>query len=629
MESVLAKLAQLMGDKCSNLIDLSSDTAFLRDELCTINALLKKLDHEDEDALDPQVKDWSNQVRDVDARAGFFRRIAHFIGTLRACLETAKHIKELKTRLQEINERRKRYRLEHCIASSSSAGIDPRLPALCKEAANLKQLKGVTIVGFGGLGKTTLANEVYHRVKGQFDFHAFVSVSQRPDMARLLNSIRLKLGQQESSYPREVKDLIDNPFLKCSSSESIEELSMLSLYNCNYPNQHRIFDDLWDTISWNTIKCGGLPLAIITVASILASKPTSKKEDWEKIRNSLGSDLGTHPTLAGMRQILRLSYRNLPHHLRTCFLYLGIYPEDHIIRKVDLVRQWVAEGLVSNSGRQDAEDLANSYFDELVNRSMTQPEEIDYNGKVLSCRVHDMMLDLILSKCTEDNFINVLYDSQGMRELQNSKVRRLSLNLNGAEGFTISAVQAVGSQSQIRSLALFGATTCMPACAHLFPESKFLRVLVLELRQLVLLRYLKVEARSSCVKLPTEIQGLRHLETLEMSCGFVGGIPSDVFHLPGLLHLDIASTPGGFPGGINTAHGRSSMNALRSSLGKLGGSNLRCLSVVRYPEIRDDMLSSLAPPPHRLETLDLLAWCLSRVPRWLAELHNLCSLDLC
>jgi hypothetical protein len=279
-----------------------------------------------------------------------------------------------------------------------------------------------------------------------------------------------------------------------------------------------------------------------------------------------------------------------------------------------------------------------------------------------------------------------------MRELQNSKVRRLSLNLNSVEGFTISAVQAVGSQSQIRSLALFGATTCMPVCTHLFPESRFLRVLVLQLRQfngkdgyqkeginltgisqMVLLRYLKVEARSSCVKLPMEIQGLRHLETLEMSCGFIGGIPSDVFHLPGLLHLNITSTHGGFPGGISnakslrtlqyfdltenslenihglgeltnlrnlkiccfqkflldTTHGRSSMDALRSSLGKLGGSKLRCLSVVRYPEIRADMLSSLAPPPHHLETLDLLAWCFSRVPRWLAELHNLCSLDLC
>ncbi|CAL5062613.1 unnamed protein product [Urochloa decumbens] len=779
MESVLVKLAQLMGNKSSNLIDLSRDTAFLRDELCAINALLKKLD--DEDELDPQVKDWSNQVRELgydiedcidefvlriasaDAKAGFAERISRFIGTLRACLETAKQIKELKTRLQEINERRKRYRFEHY--SSSSIAVDPRLPALYKEAADLvgvdgprdelirwvmdekRQLKGVTIVGFGGLGKTTLANEVYRGVKGQFDCHAFVSVSQRPDMTRLLNSIRLKLGQQEFSYPCEVKDLIDD----------VREYLQHKRYLV-------VIDDLWDTISWDAIKCafpennlrsrfivttriesvarvcgthqqclyrlkplsdqdsrrllfsrtfspnrdctsqikevsaeilkkcGGLPLAIITVARLLASRPTIKKEDWEKIQNSLCSEFGTHPTMAGMRLILSLSYRNLPHHLKTCFLCLGTYPEDHIIQRSDLVRQWVAEGFVNDSSRQDSENLANSYFDELVNRSMIQPEEVDCNGEVLSCRVHDMMLDLILSKCTEDNFITVVYNSSGMKELHNSKPRRLSLNLNGAEGVTISTVQAIGRQSQIRSLALFGDPTCMPACAHLLPQSKFLRVLVLQLRQfngkhgqqkeginltdisqLVLLRFLKVEASSSRVKLPMRIQGLRHLETLEMCCGFVGGIPTDVFHLPGLLHLDIRSTPGGFPDGISnakslltlkyfgltenslenihglgeltslrylkiccfpkflldTARGRSSMDALRSSLGKLGSRNLRYLSVVRYPEICADMLSSLAPPPRCLEKLDLLAWYFSRVPRWLAELHDLCSLDIC
>lgn len=438
-------------------------------------------------------------------------------------------------------------------------------------------------------------------------------------------------------------------------------------------------------------KCGGLPLAIITVASLLANLPTSEKEDWEKIKNSLGSQYRTDLTLSGMRQILSLSYKNLPHQLKTCFLYLGIYPEDYIIQRDDLIRQWVAEGLVSNSGRQDAEDLAKNYFNELVNRSMIQPEETDYNGEVLSCRVHDMMLDLILSKCTDDNFITVVYHSQGMRELHNSKVRRLSLNLIGAEGVSISAVKVIGSQPQIRSLALFGNTTCMPACAHLLPESKFLRVLVLELgdingkhlheeegidltgiSQLVLLRYLKVEARSSRVKLPTAIQGLCHLETLEMCCGFFGGLPSDVFHLPALLHLSVPSSQYGFPDGIGnakslctlkyfglmenslenihglgeltnlrnlkiccfqkflleTAGGRSSMDALCSSLAKLGGYHLRCLSVVRYPEICADILSSLAPPPHRLEALDLLAWYFTRIPRWLAELHNLSYLEL-
>lgn len=244
MESVLAKLAELMGAKSSNLIDLSSDTAFLRDEVCTINALLKKLDNEDE--LDPQAKDWSNQVRELRydiedclddfalrvgnpaAKAGFTERISHFISALRVRLEAARQIKELKTRLQDINERRKRYRLEDCISSSHATAVDPRLPELYKEAANLvgvdgprddlfrwvmdekKQLKGVAIVGFGGLGKTTLANEVYRRVKDQFDCHAIVSVSQRPDMPRLLNSIRSKLGQQVSSCLCDVKELIDD-----------------------------------------------------------------------------------------------------------------------------------------------------------------------------------------------------------------------------------------------------------------------------------------------------------------------------------------------------------------------------------------------------------------------------------
>lgn len=55
-----------------------------------------------------------------------------------------------------------------------------------------------------------------------------------------------------------------------------------------------------------------------------------------------------------MRQILSLSYKNLPRQLKTCFLYLGIYPEDYITERDDLVRRWVAEGLVSNSGKQDA-----------------------------------------------------------------------------------------------------------------------------------------------------------------------------------------------------------------------------------------------------------------------------------
>ena len=51
----------------------------------------------------------------------------------------------------------------------------------------------MSIVGFGGLGKTTLANEVYHKVQGHFDCRAFVSISQKPNIRKIINDLIYKL----------------------------------------------------------------------------------------------------------------------------------------------------------------------------------------------------------------------------------------------------------------------------------------------------------------------------------------------------------------------------------------------------------------------------------------------------
>ena len=120
-------------------------------------------------------------------------------------------------------------------------------------------------------------------------------------------------------------------------------------------------------------KCDGLPLAIITIASMLACQPKILEGQWEYIHNSLATKFATNSNYEDMMYILDLSYKNLPRHLKACFLYLGSYPEDHEIEKVELVRRWVAEGFVSNSSGQDVWDVAESYFNELVNRSMIQP----------------------------------------------------------------------------------------------------------------------------------------------------------------------------------------------------------------------------------------------------------------
>lgn len=62
-----------------------------------------------------------------------------------------------------------------------------------------EQLKEVSIVGFAGLGKTTLAVEVYRRTREAFDCHAGATVSRNPDMKQLLRHILSQVRQQPSS----------------------------------------------------------------------------------------------------------------------------------------------------------------------------------------------------------------------------------------------------------------------------------------------------------------------------------------------------------------------------------------------------------------------------------------------
>lgn len=69
-------------------------------------------------------------------------------------------------------------------------------------------------------------------------------------------------------------------------------------------------------------KCGGLPLAIISVASLLACQSNRSISQWNYVFNSLRSNLSSNPTLEGMREILNLSYTHLPHHHKTCLLYI-------------------------------------------------------------------------------------------------------------------------------------------------------------------------------------------------------------------------------------------------------------------------------------------------------------------
>uniref|UniRef100_A0A0V0GX03 Putative ovule protein n=1 Tax=Solanum chacoense TaxID=4108 RepID=A0A0V0GX03_SOLCH len=45
-------------------------------------------------------------------------------------------------------------------------------------------------------------------------------------------------------------------------------------------------------------------------------------------------------------RVLALSYHHLPHHLRACFLYFALFPEDSLIFVNTLLELWVAEGFL-------------------------------------------------------------------------------------------------------------------------------------------------------------------------------------------------------------------------------------------------------------------------------------------
>jgi predicted ATPase len=95
--------------------------------------------------------------------------------------------------------------------SASLVGIDFQKDELVNWAMDKgKQLKFMAIVGFGGIGKTTLANEVYREVGGMFECKMFIFISQKPQMTGLFNSLLEQLGLQKYSHARQLQDPINH-----------------------------------------------------------------------------------------------------------------------------------------------------------------------------------------------------------------------------------------------------------------------------------------------------------------------------------------------------------------------------------------------------------------------------------
>jgi disease resistance protein RPM1 len=287
-------------------------------------------------------------------------------------------------------------------------------------------------------------------------------------------------------------------------------------------------------------KCGGLPLAIVTISSLLANKSRNLNE-WYQVSEAIGSGVGNNPGMDHVRKILLLSYYDLTPQLKTCLLFLSIFPEDYKIDKYRLIWRWIGEGFVQHGGgRESLFEIGQSNFNELINRSLIQPADMDEDDmSPFNCRVHDMVLDLICSLSSEECFATtVTGDCKQITSSSESKVRRLSIH---------TTTWPTINMSKLRSLTISSNTLInnMPPLSSFY----LLRVLDLEgcnlkdhpcldfMGKLLHLRYLSLSHTGYAGDVPRDIGKLQLLQTFILQGTDVKEVPLSIFRLRQLLCL--------------------------------------------------------------------------------------------
>ncbi|EOY31833.1 hypothetical protein QUC31_019639 [Theobroma cacao] len=140
------------------------------------------------------------------------------------------------------------------------------------------------------------------------------------------------------------------------------------------------------------------------MGGLLSTKGKNASE-WKRLCNSLNAQLDSSPHLTYVKKILSLSYLDLPSYLKSCFLYLCVFPEDHSINCARLIRLWAADGFSKRKQGMTLEEVAREYLIKLNHRNLIQVAQIDSIGRVRECRVHDLMREVILSKSEELSLI--------------------------------------------------------------------------------------------------------------------------------------------------------------------------------------------------------------------------------
>ncbi|KAE8772211.1 Disease resistance protein RPM1 [Hordeum vulgare] len=304
---------------------------------------------------------------------------------------------------------------------------------------------------------------------------------------------------------------------------------------------HRQYPELVEPAEQILKKCNGLPLPIVAIGGFLANQPKTATE-WRKLSENLSSELEMNPELDTIRTVLLKSYDGLPYHLKACFLYLAIFPEDYKISLTRLVRRWIAEGYSREGRSKSSYEMAESYFMDLISRSMILPSQRPTHSRkeIDSCQVHDIIREIGVSKSMEENLVFRL--EEGCTLNSQGTTRHLSVsNWKGDE----SEFESTVDLSRVRSITIFGKWKPF----FISDKMRLLRVLDLEdttglvdhhlkhIGKLFHLRYLSLRGCQGIYHLPDSVGNLRQLQTLDVRGTSLIKLPKTIIKLRKLQHV--------------------------------------------------------------------------------------------
>uniref|UniRef100_A0A0D3BRJ5 NB-ARC domain-containing protein n=1 Tax=Brassica oleracea var. oleracea TaxID=109376 RepID=A0A0D3BRJ5_BRAOL len=427
-------------------------------------------------------------------------------------------------------------------------GVEQSVKELVGHLVENDNIQVVSISGMGGIGKTTLARQVFHHdiVRSQFDGFAWICVSQdfkRKDIwQKLLQDLRPHDKGIEHTNEGGWKMILTSrnegvglhadpacfPFRpKILTPEESWKLCESIAFPRREITEFDVDEELEAMGKKMVTYCGGLPLAVKVLGGLLANK--NMVEEWKRVYDDIQTQIVRidENSQDSVYRVLSTSYEDLPMQLKHCFLYLAHFPEDDKIQVETLYYLWEAEGIITSSGDgATTRKIGEEYIDELVRRNMVIAVKDELS-------MHDMMREVCLYKAKEEKFLQFIKVPTSSTSTINAhtptRSRRLAVHGGG------NAFDMLGRKNnqKARSVLGFGLDSNLwKQSGQEFRNLQLLRVLDLSLDD-------KSDVREGGI--PSSIGKLIHLRYLSLEMDWATHVPSSLRNLKLLIYLRIFS----------------------------------------------------------------------------------------